>query len=142
MNKEVKAGLRPFTPGPLGSEKFRLSRRLPRVRALKEILTVLRDQEVQRMKELVRGESEIDEGIARAKSNQAFSQGFLRLHVSLVRLSEIRLSAIWEAFDRLGQSRYGLCEQCGAEISLLRLRVDPMVQCCVSCGESNRTYDS
>jgi hypothetical protein len=49
---------------------------MPRLRALKEILTVLRDQEIQRMKELVRRESEIYECIPKAKSDEVFPQCF------------------------------------------------------------------
>jgi len=140
MDKMTKSDLWASTVGSLLSEGSPLSRHMPRLRALKEILTVLRDQEIQRMKELVRRESEIYECIPKAKSDEVF-QMFFPNHVCLVRLSEIRRLAIWAAFNRLEQGRYGLCEQWGTEISIARLRADPMVQCCVSCGEDGRTYD-
>ena len=141
MDKVAKSALRPSGSGSLLSGASPLSRRMPRLRALKEMLTVLRNQEIQKMKELVRREPQIEKSIPKAKSDPVFPPWFLSLHVSLVRLSEIRLMAIWGALDRLGQGRYGLCNQCGTEIPIARLRADPMVQCCVSCGESGWSYD-
>jgi hypothetical protein len=57
---------------------------------LRKLLMVLQHQEIERMKDLIRVESEIEECVPKAKSKQAFSQGSLRLHVSLVRSQKFR----------------------------------------------------
>ncbi len=43
------------------------------------------------------------------------------------------LTRMDEAIGRLQEGRYGLCEECGAEIDEGRLRVAPLVSCCVAC---------
>ncbi|CAG0986261.1 TraR/DksA family transcriptional regulator [Geobacter sp.] len=43
------------------------------------------------------------------------------------------LTRMDEALGRLKEGRYGLCVECGAEITEERLRVAPYAPCCVSC---------
>uniref|UniRef100_A0A831UCE8 TraR/DksA family transcriptional regulator n=1 Tax=Geobacter metallireducens TaxID=28232 RepID=A0A831UCE8_GEOME len=43
------------------------------------------------------------------------------------------LTRMDEALGRLEEGRYGLCEDCGEEIDLERLRVAPYAPCCVEC---------
>lgn len=47
-----------------------------------------------------------------------------------------RVSDLSAAIDRMIEGEYGLCEECGAPISLARLDVMPEVQTCVSCDNS------
>ncbi len=53
------------------------------------------------------------------------------LAVADVRCQE--LTRIDESLRRLKEGRYGLCEDCGAEISLERLQVAPYAPCCIGC---------
>lgn len=55
------------------------------------------------------------------------------LAVADVRRQE--LTCIDGALGRLKEGRYGLCEDCGAEISLQRLEVAPYAPCCIRCQE-------
>lgn len=55
------------------------------------------------------------------------------LAVADVRRQE--LTRIDGALGRLKEGRYGLCEDCGAEISLQRLEVAPYAPCCIHCQE-------
>lgn len=43
------------------------------------------------------------------------------------------LTRMDEALGRLEEGKYGLCEDCGEEIDLQRLRVLPYAPCCVKC---------
>jgi DnaK suppressor protein len=43
------------------------------------------------------------------------------------------LTRMDEALRRLKEGRYGLCEECGAEIEEGRLRVAPCAPCCITC---------
>ena len=46
-----------------------------------------------------------------------------------------RVSRLSAAVDRMIEGEYGLCEECGAPISLARLDVMPEVQTCISCDD-------
>lgn len=46
------------------------------------------------------------------------------------------LTRIDGALRRLKEGRYGLCEDCGAEISLKRLEVEPYAPCCLRCQKN------
>ena len=43
------------------------------------------------------------------------------------------LTRMDQALARLREGRYGRCEDCGAEIDLERLKVEPYAACCVTC---------
>jgi len=53
------------------------------------------------------------------------------LGVADIRMKE--LTQMEEAFRKLNEGSYGICEDCGVEIDEARLRVAPFVPCCVSC---------
>lgn len=53
------------------------------------------------------------------------------LAVADIRRQELTLMD--EALGRLKDGRYGLCDECGAEIGEERLRVVPYASCCISC---------
>jgi len=46
-----------------------------------------------------------------------------------------RLREVEDALDRLEEGTYGICEDCGASISLERLKVLPFTTYCVQCQE-------
>ena len=43
------------------------------------------------------------------------------------------ITKIQEALKRLDDGEYGICEECGEEISLARLKARPVTTLCVSC---------
>lgn len=50
---------------------------------------------------------------------------------------ESELREVTEALARLDDGTYGICKQCGMDISEQRLAVRPMATVCVSCLEKN-----
>jgi DnaK suppressor protein len=140
MYKESKSALRPSATGSLPSDQFQLSGHVARRHALKDMLIALRDEESQMIKPLVRTELGTGAGILGAEMGQAYRQPGLRSHARLIGLSESRFAAIGAAFDRLDQGRYGLCNRCGNEISIGRLRAVPMAQCCIDCRKDGPTF--
>ncbi len=46
---------------------------------------------------------------------------------------EIRLKNIEIALDKIQKGKYGICEKCGKEIPVERLRVSPESRFCLSC---------
>ncbi len=43
------------------------------------------------------------------------------------------LTKIKEAIERINQDIYGLCEECGADISIKRLEARPVTTLCIAC---------
>jgi DnaK suppressor protein len=60
-------------------------------------------------------------------------------HASLIEQVERRIKQIDDAFFRLEQGRYGVCEECGNEIALERLEALPFATRCVDC-QKNRDH--
>lgn len=105
-----------------------------RSNALRHVLFGLREQEVQRLKELVRNEAVLsDQPAPGDEIDEAQRDEDMDLNVSLIEKTEERLTAIRSAFERLDDGDYGICEECGDEISFERLRAMPMACCCVDC---------
>jgi len=48
-----------------------------------------------------------------------------------------KLAQIDDAIDRIEESTYGLCEECGVKIPKARLKVLPFAKYCVECQEKN-----
>jgi RNA polymerase-binding transcription factor len=106
-----------------------------RRRALRKMLIQLREEEMRNLNQLVRSERGREASAPGDESDNARLHEDLELQVSLVRLSESRLTAICDALDRLEQGRYGICEQCGDGIPFGRLRAIPMASFCVDCQQ-------
>jgi DnaK suppressor protein len=43
---------------------------------------------------------------------------------------------IEEALQRLGEGKYGICEECGGEIGIERLKARPVTTLCIECKSS------
>ena len=54
---------------------------------------------------------------------------------ALEEIFQLRLVYIDQALQRLDEGIYGNCAKCGEEISLERLRVDPLAKFCNRCEE-------
>ncbi len=112
-----------------------------RAEVLRATLADLRNQEIQRLKSLVRSEVAQERPSPGDASDAARVQESMELNVSLIELSESRLGAIWAAFDRLENGHYGLCEECAEEIAFERLRAVPTALYCVDCQAQYETGD-
>ena len=97
------------------------------------MLLQLRDQELLRLKELVRNEALQKGSVPGDESDHARLHEDMELNVSLIDLTERRLSAILAALERIEEGRYGICGQCGEEIPSERLRAMPAAVYCVDC---------
>ena len=106
---------------------------LRRADVLRGMLADLRNQEIERLKSLVRSELDQEYSSPGDASDAAQVQETKEFNVSLIELSESRLGAICAAFDRLENGHYGLCEGCAEEIAFERLRVVPTALYCVDC---------
>jgi len=53
---------------------------------------------------------------------------YLRKHKVMVEIPEIE-----QAITRMDEDRYGICEDCGSDISLQRLTVRPETRFCAKC---------
>ncbi len=54
------------------------------------------------------------------------------------------LREVRQALQRMDNGEYGVCEECGEEIPLPRLKAQPMATLCVACKQSleeGRLYD-
>ena len=63
---------------------------------------------------------------ASAESDKAFA---LRLRDRERQL----LRKIEDAIERIEEGRYGICEECGEDISIARLKARPVTQLCIEC---------
>lgn len=97
------------------------------------MLLQLRDQELLRLKELVRNEALQKGSVPGDESDHARLHEDVELNVSLIDLTESRLSAILAALERIEEGRYGICGPCGEEILFERLRAMPAAVYCVDC---------
>jgi len=57
------------------------------------------------------------------------------MSVEIKRRNERELVAIKAALARMGNDEYGECLHCGEEISIARLRANPVATLCIECAE-------
>src|SRR5579875_94170 len=110
-----------------------------RLGALRAILTQQRNAELAKVKEFRRDQADETLNVPGDDLEVARSLADIELHASLIERSEERLKAIDAACVRLEENRYGLCEQCGNDISLERLRVLPFAILCIDCQENRES---
>ncbi len=63
-------------------------------------------------------------------SSQDMDQG---IDYSLLEMKYEQYKDIADAFRKLQNKTYGLCEECGEEIDIKRLQVNPLARYCISC---------
>jgi DnaK suppressor protein len=64
------------------------------------------------------------------QSSQDVDQG---IDYSLLEMKYEQYKDIADAFRKLQSSTYGVCEECGGEISIKRLEVNPLARYCIEC---------
>jgi DnaK suppressor protein len=64
--------------------------------------------------------------------------------INLMRLGAHRkaLHAIDESLRKIKEGTYGICEECGEEISEKRLQVMPTASLCINCQENKEQYEA
>ena len=70
---------------------------------------------------------------ARDVGDQALMDLDRELGISLMEMRNRRRQAIDEALTRLTEGTYGICAECGVEISERRLEAVPFAKLCVEC---------
>lgn len=68
----------------------------------------------------------------------AWSSVDMERSASLIERSEERIRLIDEALARVDDGSYGICEECGDEIPLERLRILPFAAMCVDCQSKRK----
>jgi DnaK suppressor protein len=104
-----------------------------RQQGLRAILDRDRTRTYERIREL-RNEQQQDATPSPSDEfDEARALGEVETYASLIERAEGRLKAIDHARSRLEQNRYGLCEECGNAIPIVRLRALPFTTRCVRC---------
>ena len=99
---------------------------------LKKRNDVVRGLEAQMGRKLVKETGQkIDSAMDSAdQSAQDVDQG---IDYSLLEMKYEQYKDIADAFRKLENNTYGICEECGGEISIKRLEVNPLARYCIEC---------
>lgn len=140
------------TPHRETEQKKKVPSRVRKAEAAKERLELLRRQLLQRREEIIK-EAKIEigkyvKGEAKQLVETALDDGDwsvidLSEDINLKRLETHResLRNIDEALRKLKEGTYGICEDCGEEISVERLKVLPFAVLCRDCQEKKEEME-
>jgi DnaK suppressor protein len=135
------------TPGPKGNNAVRVE---PHVRekpgakinsarrdALHRMLIAKREETLKQIGGVI-GQSLTDDQQRRLESamdvgDQALMDLERELGISLLEMQNRKRQSIDEALRRLAEGAYGICAECGVEISEKRLAAVPFARLCVEC---------
>ncbi len=106
-----------------------------RLRALRNILSRLRDETYGKIIEFRRDQSQENISTPGDEMDVARSSADVETHASLIERAEDRLHLIDEALARVDNGSYGICAECGDDIPIERLRALPFAVFCVDCQE-------
>jgi RNA polymerase-binding protein DksA len=109
-----------------------------RARQLRELLAEIRSQENQWVKAMRERDSLEYSTLGDEGDSAASDEGF-ELTASLAELAGNRATAVESALRRFQEGRYGLCEECGEEIPVERLKAVPATVLCVDCQRELET---
>jgi len=135
IEKPITMAVSPLAAKPKESPKEREERERRR-EALQQILMRKR-QEILKEIEGSLGQSLTEDQrrleSARDVGDQALMDLDRELGISLMEMRNRRRQAIDEALTRLNEGTYGICAECGVEISERRLEAVPFAKLCVEC---------
>jgi DnaK suppressor protein len=136
IEKPVSVAISPLAAKPKESAKEREARERRRD-ALQQMLMRKR-QEILKEIEGSLGQSLTEDQQRRLESardvgDQALMDLDRELGISLMEMRNRRRQAIDEALVRLSEGTYGICAECGVEISERRLEAVPFAKLCVEC---------
>lgn len=135
--KPVKAAKKPVTAGPREDAAHMSPATKKRYAILKAILLKKRNEVVDgieaRIGRKLTTESgqKVDSAMDSADmSSHDFEQG---IDYSLLEMKYEQYKDIADAFRKLENVSFGLCEECGEEIDIKRLEVNPLARFCIAC---------
>lgn len=136
LEKPVSVAISPLAAKPKETAKEREARERRR-EALHQMLLRKR-QEILKEIEGSLGQSLTEDQQRRLESardvgDQALMDLDRELGISLMEMRNRRRQAIDEALTRLSEGTYGICAECGVEISEKRLEAVPFAKLCVEC---------
>lgn len=136
IEKPIMMAVSPLAAKPKESAKEREERERRR-EALQQMLMGKR-QEIMKEIEGSLGQSLTEDQQRRLESardvgDQALMDLDRELGISLMEMRNRRRQAIDEALTRLNEGTYGICAECGVEISERRLEAVPFAKLCVEC---------
>lgn len=73
-----------------------------------------------------------------ASDEEATEESSHDRYLALVDATKAQLKAINDALSRIGQGKYGYCENCGKMIDTDRLAILPMATLCLSCEKKKK----
>ena len=134
--KSISMAVSPLAAKPKESPKEREDRE--RRRQVLQQMLMRKRQEIIKEIEGSLGQSLIEDKQRRLESardvgDQALMDLDRELGISLMEMRNRRRQAIDEALTRLTEGTYGICAECGVEISERRLEAVPFAKLCVEC---------
>ncbi len=109
-----------------------------RARQLRELMAEMRAQENQWIRAL-RDRGLIENSTSGDEGDSAASDEGLELTASLAELAGNRAVAVESALRRFREGSYGVCEECGEDIPVERLKAVPAAVLCVECQRELET---
>jgi DnaK suppressor protein len=107
-----------------------------RVNEMKTILLKLKEDTIQEISKTMKSNSDLPSGEPSGDIyDQASSERDRELGLLLNDREREKLRNIDEALLRIQEGDYGICEECGCDIPIGRLRVMPFAHYCVRCKE-------
>jgi DnaK suppressor protein len=137
-----KAANRPakrFRPGGAGKQPPKSTLTAKRSERLKKILYRKRAEVVKGLEQQMGRKLSVEAG---QKVDSAMDSGDMSLQdmdqgidYSLLEMKYEQYKDIADAFRKLENGSYGLCEECGQEIDIKRLEVTPLARYCITCKQ-------
>ena len=93
------------------------------------------------LSESVQGSREVDPGIAQDIGDKAESSYTKEFLLSLSDTERKQLFLIDEALKRLKTGHFGVCEECGKNISKKRLNALPWAPLCIECRQKEEAAE-
>jgi len=136
VEKPVNMAISPLAAKPKESTKERAAREQRRS-VLQQMLMRKRQEILKEIEESL-GQSLTEDQQRRLESardigDQALMDLDRELGISLMEMRNRRRQAIDEALTRVNEGTYGICAECGVEISERRLEAVPFAKLCVEC---------
>ncbi len=111
-----------------------------RRKALQEILLNKKREVVQQIENLMVAQEDTPSGILDT-GDQSLKNHETDVDLTLLEMNNRLLKEIEDALIKLPENRYGICEECGAEISAGRLKAMPFAKYCVTCKERQELFE-
>jgi DnaK suppressor protein len=103
---------------------------------MKALLLKLKEETLKEINKTLKSSSDLPGGEPSGDIyDQASSERDRELGLLLSDREREKLRNIDEALLRIEEGEFGICEECGCEIPIGRLRVVPFAHCCVRCKE-------